>query len=168
MKMFETFKSSGQIFSNSLCQFWNESIPAQIFVSLVIFMKDNSSIVFFRQTIYALIERSPLQWKFWRLTSAQVKICKISYLDFEMTSRFLSKFCIPLYFHERLFVCTFLAQTIYTFLKRSPLNWKFWRLTSAQVKICKISYVNLKWQIDSSVNFVSHFSFMKDYSNVLF
>ena len=38
------------------------------------------------------------------------------------------KFCIPLQFHERFFVCTFLAQTIYTLLKRSPLKWKFLRL----------------------------------------
>ena len=31
MKIFETFKCSGQILSNSLCQFWNdESIPLQI------------------------------------------------------------------------------------------------------------------------------------------
>ena len=31
MKMFETFKCSGQISSNSLCQFWNDnSIPLQI------------------------------------------------------------------------------------------------------------------------------------------
>ena len=32
MKIFVTFESSGQILSNSLCQFWNnESIPPQIF-----------------------------------------------------------------------------------------------------------------------------------------
>ena len=39
----------------------------------------------------------------------------------------------------------FLAQTIYTLLKRSPLNWKPLRLLSAhQVKICQIPYVNFE------------------------
>ena len=31
LKILETFKCSGQILSNSLCQFWNQSIPLQIF-----------------------------------------------------------------------------------------------------------------------------------------
>ena len=62
---------------------------------------------------------------FW---SAQIKICQISYVNFETTSRFLSKFCIPLQFHERLFLCTFSAQTIHTLFKRSPLKWKFLRI----------------------------------------
>ena len=35
MKIFETFECSGQILSNSLCQFWkDESIPLQICISL--------------------------------------------------------------------------------------------------------------------------------------
>ena len=39
----------------------------------------------------------------------------------------------------------FLAQTIYTLLKRNPLNWKPLRLLSAhQVKICQIPYVNFE------------------------
>ena len=47
---------------------------------------------------------------------------QIPYANFETTSRFLSKFCIPLQFYERLFLCTFLAQIIYTLLKRSSLK----------------------------------------------
>ena len=35
-----------------------------------------------------------------------------SYANFEITSRFLSKFCIPLQFYERYLPCTFLAQKI--------------------------------------------------------
>ena len=38
-------------------------------------------------------------------------------------------------FHERLLLCTFLTQTIYTLLNKSSLKWTFLRLTSAQVKI---------------------------------
>ena len=47
-------------------------------------------------------------------------------------------------FHERLLLCTFLAQTIYTLLKRRPLKWKCSRLMSVQVKICQIFYVDFE------------------------
>ena len=36
----------------------------------------------------------------------------------------------------------FLAQKLYTLLKRSPSKWKCLRLLSAHVKICQILYVN--------------------------
>ena len=61
--------------------------------------------------------------------------------------------------------CSFLAQTIYTFLKRSPLKWKCFRLSSARVKFFMPI---LKWGVDSSPNLVSLFSFMKDYSSLRF
>ena len=99
---------------------------------------------FLAHTIYTLLIRSPLNWKSLRLKSAQAKICQISYANFETTSRFLSKFCIPLQFHERLFLCTFLAQTIYTLLNRSPLKWKSLRLSSAWVKIHQIPHANFE------------------------
>ena len=57
-----------------------------------------------------------------RLLSARIIFCQINYMNFERKSRLLSKFRIPLQFHERLFLCTFLAQKMYTFLKRSPLK----------------------------------------------
>ena len=38
----------------------------------------------------------------------------------------------------------FLAQTMYTLLKRSPLKWTFLRLLSAEVKICQISYAKFE------------------------
>ena len=52
----------------------------------------------------------------------------MSYLNFETTSRFRSKFCIPLQFHERLLLFTSIGKTIYTLLIRSPLKWEFLRL----------------------------------------
>ena len=85
-----------------------------------------------------------IKWTFFRLSSAQVKMSEILYVNLETTSQFLSKFCIPLQFHERLFLCTFLAQTIYTLLKRSTLKWKFLRLSSARVKIRQIPHVNFE------------------------
>ena len=113
------------------------------FASLFNFMKDNSY-TFLAQRIYTLLKWSPLKWKFWRLRSGQVKICKISYVNFERTSQFLSKFYIPLQFHATLFLCTFLPQTLCTLLKMSPLKWSFLRLLSARVKFYQIFYVNFE------------------------
>ena len=96
------------------------------------------------QTIHNLLKRSPLKWKSLRLLSTQVKICQIPYTNFETSSQFLSKFSIPLQFHERLFLCTFLAQIIYTLLKKSSLKLKFLRLSSARVKFVKFLIPILK------------------------
>ena len=59
---------------------------------------------------------------FLRLSSTRVKFCHIPYANFEMMSRYLSKFIIPLQFHEGLLLCTFSDQKIYTLLIRSPLK----------------------------------------------
>ena len=135
MKIFETFECSGQILSNSLCQFWNdESIHLQILYPSSVSWKI-TSLYFLAQTIYSLLVRSPLKGKSLRFLSPQVKVCQISYASFETMSRFLSKLCIPLQFYERWLLSTFLAQAIYTLLKRSTLKWKFLRLSSAQIKI---------------------------------
>ena len=142
------------------------SFPSN-FVSFFNVMKD-SSCTFLAQTIYTFLKKSPLKWIFLGLLSTQVKICQIPYVNFETTSQFLSKFCIPLQFHERQLLCAFLAQTIYTMLKRSPLKWIFFRLLSTQVKICQIPMSILKRQVNFSPNCVSFFSFMKDNSSVLF
>ena len=107
-------------------------------------MKDNSSVLFLAQAIHTLLKRSLLKRKSLWFLSTQVKICQISYANFETSSRFLSKFCIPFQFHERQLLYTFLTQTIYTLLKRSPLKWNFLRLLSAQVKICQVFYVNFE------------------------
>ena len=130
--------------SNFLCQFWNDkSIPPHLLHPSSVSWK-TIPLTFLAQGIYILLKKSPLKWKFLRLLSAQVKFCQISYLSFETTSRFLSKFCIPLQFHERLFLCSFLAQKIYILLNRSPLKWKFLRLSSARVKFCQIPYANFE------------------------
>ena len=100
MKIFDTFKCSGQILSNSLFQFWNDkSIPLQTLYLSSISWKI-IPLTFLAQRIYTFLKRSPLKWKFLRLSSARVKFCQISYANFQTTSRFLSKFCNPLQFHE--------------------------------------------------------------------
>ena len=125
------------------------SIPLQFHERLLL-------CTFLAKTIYTLLIRSPLMWKFLRLSSTRVKFCQITYANFEMTRTFLYKFYILFQFHERQLLYTFLAQTIYTFLKRSPLKWKSLRLSSAQVTICQILLIpNLKRRVDSCPNFVS-------------
>ena len=144
MKNFETFECSGQNLSNFLCHFAsNKSVVLQILHHFSMSWKI-TPLYFFSSNNYTLLKRSPLKWKFLRLSSTRVKFCQISYANFEMTSWFFYKFYILFQFHERQLLFTFLAQTVYTFLKRSPLKWKFWRLTNAQVKICQTSYVNFE------------------------
>ena len=41
-------------------------------------------------------------------------------------------------------LCTFLVQTLYTFVKSILLKCNFLRLSNAQVKICQIPYVNFE------------------------
>ena len=99
-----------------------------------------------------------------RLSSAQIKFCQIPYANFEMRSWLLSKFWIPLQFHERLLLCTFLAKTIYTLLIRSPLKWKSLRLLSAPVKICQIPYANF----ETTSRFLSKFGIPLQFHERLF
>ena len=73
-----------------------------------------------------------------RFSSARVKICQISCVNFETTRRFLSKFCIPLRCHEGLLLCSVLVRTISTLLNRSPLKWSFLRFSSVWVKFWEI------------------------------
>ena len=168
MNNLETFECSGQNLSNLLPQFLtNKSIPLQVLYPLqfheILFLYS-----FLAQAIYTLLNRSPLKWKFLRLASARVKFCQILYANCEMTSRFLCKFCIPLQFHERLLLCTFLAQPIYTLVKRSPSECTFLRLRAVRSKFIKFVMSILKWQVNSSSNFESFFIAMTRNSSVDF
>ena len=136
--------SSAWVKIHQIPQFWNDkSIPSQFCISLqfheILFICS-----FLAQTIYTLLKRSLLKWKFLRLSSARVKFCQIPSANFETTCRFLSKFFISFQFHERLFLCTFLAQRIQTLLKRSPVKWEILRHSSAWVKFCQVPYTNFE------------------------
>ena len=124
------------------------------FVSLFSFVKDNSCVLFLAQTVYTLLKRSPLKWKFLRLSSAQVKICQIPYANFETTSRFLSKFCIPLQFHERLFLCTFFSSNNIYFAQKELIKINlFETFKCSDQNSFKFLMSILKWQVNSSSNF---------------
>ena len=59
-------------------------------------------------------------------------------------------------------LCTFLAQTLYTLFKRSPLKCKFLGLSSARVKICQIPHVNFETKSQLFFKFASFFIVMID------
>ena len=102
LKSFETSECSGQNLSNSLCQFWNDkSIPLQILCLSSVSWKITPLYYFLAQAVHTLLKRSLLKWKFLKLPIALVKFYQIPYVIFETTSWFLSKFFIPLQFHER-------------------------------------------------------------------
>ena len=62
MKIFEAFKCSGQILSNSFCQFWNgESIPLQILYPPSVSWKITPLYFFLAKTIHSLLIRSSLK-----------------------------------------------------------------------------------------------------------
>ena len=93
MRTFDIFECSGQNLSNSLCQFWNnKSISLQILYPSSFLWKITPLYFFSSKKINILLKRSLLKWKFLRLSGAQVKMCQISYVNFETASRFLSKF----------------------------------------------------------------------------
>ena len=70
-------------------------------------IKQNSSILFFAQTLYTLLKSSPLKCKYLRFSSARVKIRQIPHVSFELTSQFLFEFYIILQCHETKLLCKF-------------------------------------------------------------
>ena len=72
------------------------------------------------------------------------KICKILHIILESTSQFSFKFCTNLHWNQTSLLSTFLAQTLYTMVKSSPLKCKFSRFSSAQLKIYQITHVNFE------------------------
>ena len=101
VKIFGTLKCSSQNLSNSLCQFWNyKLIPLQILHPSSFSWKITPLYLFSSDNIY-FAQKDPIKVKIFETRSAQFKICQIPYVNFETTSWFLSKFCIPLQFYER-------------------------------------------------------------------
>ena len=98
------------------------SFPSNI-ASIFSAIKKNSPILFWAQPLYTLFKRNPLKCRFLRFLSAQVKICQISHVNFELTPQFLFKFCIILQYLDTKLPCKFSAHTFPTLDKRIP--WKF-------------------------------------------
>ena len=61
----------------------------------------------------------------------------------------------------------FIAQTLYTLVKSSPLKYKFLRFLSARVKICQILHVNFEMTVNSYSIFAPFFIVMTHNSPVI-
>ena len=114
MKMFETFKCSGENSSNSSCQFWSDkSIPFQILhhpslswhITPLWILSSNFS-------YFGL--KDPINIRILRLSIALVKICHIPHVIFQTKSQIFFKFFITLQCHERWLLCIFLGQILNT------------------------------------------------------
>ena len=101
MKIFGTFKCSGQNSSNFSCQFWNDkSIPLQIL--------HHSSLSWHITSLWILSShfsyfglKDPINMPILRLSIALMKICHIPHIIFQTTSQFFFEFSITLQYHER-------------------------------------------------------------------
>ena len=78
------------------------------------------------------------------LSSTLVKNCQIPYVIFQNTSHLIFKFCITIQCHERWLPCTYLAQTLYTLVKKSLLKCKSLRLSSARLKISLVPHITFE------------------------
>ena len=123
---------------------WKEKlIPLQILYPSSVLWKI-TPLYFFSSNNSYFVQKETIKGKIFETFGCSGQNLSNCLHQFWNDSQFLSKFCIPLQFHERWLLCTFLAWTIYTLLKRSPLKGKFLKLLSAQVKICQIPYVSFK------------------------
>ena len=75
MKIFETFEWLGQILSNSLCQFWNQSFPLQILYPSSFSWKVTPLYFFSSKNIY-FAPKEPIKISFWDLPVLSSNIVK--------------------------------------------------------------------------------------------
>ena len=87
-------------------------------------MRHNSS-VSFHLKLYMLWTTQTCQSVSFRLATTFMKMNQSPYVIFQTTSQFFFKYCIARQCHDIILVSNFLAQTLYTLVKRSPLNTNF-------------------------------------------
>ena len=157
MKIFETFEHSGQILSNSPCQFWNDkTIPLRMSYPSSVSWKITPLYFFSLKNIY-FAQKEHIKLKILRLSHAGFKTRQIHHVNFEMTSQFLFKFCIILHCHDTTSLWILSSHFSYFGLK-DPINMPILRLSIALVKICHIPHVifqttiQFKIMLDKSVN----------------
>ena len=94
MKIFETFKCSGQNSSNSSCQFWNDkSIPLQILH--ILHCHDTTPLWILSSNFFYFGLKEPIKIPILRFSSALVKICHIPHVIFKLQVSFSSNFASP-------------------------------------------------------------------------
>ena len=123
------------------------------FASLSSVMKDNFSVLF-RSNITA---KKQCKCKFLRLLNARIKIHQI-YVIFETANQFFFNICINLQCHETQLLCTFLAEILYTFNKRSLSRYKFGEIESLKfgTLMGSLRQNNIKFQLKKYRRVISH------------
>ena len=145
---------------------WHVS-SSSVFVSFFIVMKHNSS-VNFKVIQFLLRQKDPIKVPILTFSTALVKICQIPHVIFQATSRFfqilhhspMSWKITPLYF--------FSSSTVYFAQKEHIKVNIFGTFGCSRSKFAKLLTSILKQQVNSSPDFVSLFSFIKDNSSVHF
>ena len=109
-KFFTSFCKQQVSFSSHFAKIWWKITPLNFF-SL--------------KNIY-FAEKEPIKVRNFNegLSSIQAKTCQIPYVNFETTIPFLFKFTIPLRFHERQLLCTFLSSNNTYFARKGPIKVK--------------------------------------------
>ena len=101
VKIFETFECSGQILSNSLCQFWNDkSIHLQILYPSSVSWNITPLYSFSSNNTY-FAQKEPIKMKVFETFKFSGQNLSNSSFNFEMASQFLFKFGIILHCHDR-------------------------------------------------------------------
>ena len=166
MKIFETFECSGQILSNSLCQFWNDkSIPLQIVYPSSFSWQITPLFIFSSNNIY-FAQKEPIKMKifetfecssqilsnslcqFWNDKSIPLQILYLSSVSWKINSMYFS------------------AQTICTWFKRSPSKWKVFETFECPDQNLSNSLCQFWNQVNFSSNFASFFFVLTGNSSV--
>ena len=116
------------------------SFPSN-FASICSAIKNNSSVLFLAQTLYTLVKSSPLKCKFFRFSSARVKIIKFFLSILNRQVKFSSIFASFSIFmtHNSSVNCKLIH---FLFLIKGPnKSPTFQTFKCALVKICKIPHV---------------------------
>ena len=125
------------------------------FMSILKRQVSSSSIFVFHckfeaHTFSTLDKRILSKFQFWHFRVLWWKFAKFLMSFSKQKVSFSSNFASLFNVMKDISSALFLAQRIYTLLKRSPLKWIFFRFSSAQVKICQIPYVKF-WKNDKSI-----------------
>ena len=145
---------------------WNNKSILQILYASSVSWKI-ISIYYFSLNILYFAQKGPIKMKVFETFKCSGKYSQIPYANFE-TSRFLYKFYIPLQFHERTTLYFFWLKKYILCSKGAHSNENFGDFRVLRSNIVKFFRPILKWRVNSSTNFLSIFSFMKDNSGIPF
>ena len=144
MKIFETFECSGQILSNSLCQFWNDkSIPLQILYPSSVSWKIIPLYFFSSNNIY-FAQKEPIKMKIFETFECSDQILSNSLCQFWNDKSIPLQILYPSSVSWKIIPLYLFSSSNRYFAQKEPIKMKFFRLSSARVKFCQIPYANFE------------------------